>query len=239
MRPNSLSINPGDDKGPQPLMFNPALTACASERMKTQRFSYRLDVVCLCFDSKAEIYYFAHSLNMLQIDLSIKGDGGITRHRPLILGMVLFCGSSFLAIHGSNHNTESAYEQQSNPKEEIAVIACLRNSCSGVRIVFSRSTVVIGSFKLYLCAVGPVVFNACDNRIFNIFPLRCKRNALRNGLGEIVFGITVIPTLKRITRLSWCCGFGCLITPDNILTWYFTTAIAVKFYNARNVPPMI
>ena len=169
MRPNSLSINPGADKGPQPLMFNPVLTACASERMKTQRFSYRLDVVCLCFDSKAETYYFAHSLNMLQIDLSIKGDGGITRHRPLILGMVLFCGSSFLAIHGSNHNTESAYEQQSNPKEEIAVIACLRNSCSGVRIVFSRSTVVIGSFKPYLCAVGLVVFNACDNRIFNIF----------------------------------------------------------------------
>ena len=63
-------------------MFNPALTACASERMKTQRFSYRLDVVCLCFDSKAETYYFAHSLNMLQIDLSITGDGGITRHRP-------------------------------------------------------------------------------------------------------------------------------------------------------------
>ena len=30
----------GVDKGPQPLMFNPALTTCASERMKTQRFSY-------------------------------------------------------------------------------------------------------------------------------------------------------------------------------------------------------
>ena len=29
---------PGVDKGPQPLMFNPALTTCASERMKTQRF---------------------------------------------------------------------------------------------------------------------------------------------------------------------------------------------------------
>ena len=36
----SLLINPGVDKGPQPLMFNPALTTCASERMKTQRFSY-------------------------------------------------------------------------------------------------------------------------------------------------------------------------------------------------------
>ena len=36
----SLSINPGVDKGPQPLMFNPALTTCASERMKTQRFSF-------------------------------------------------------------------------------------------------------------------------------------------------------------------------------------------------------
>ena len=38
--PLSLSKNPGVDKGPQPLMFNPALTTCASERMKTQRFSY-------------------------------------------------------------------------------------------------------------------------------------------------------------------------------------------------------
>ena len=36
----SLSKNPRVDKGPQPLMFNPALTTCASERMKTQRFSY-------------------------------------------------------------------------------------------------------------------------------------------------------------------------------------------------------
>ena len=36
----SLSKNPGVDKGPQPLMFNPALTTCASERMKNQRFSY-------------------------------------------------------------------------------------------------------------------------------------------------------------------------------------------------------
>ena len=35
-----VSKNPGVDKGPQPLMFNPALTACTSERMKTQRFSY-------------------------------------------------------------------------------------------------------------------------------------------------------------------------------------------------------
>ena len=35
-----LSINPGVDKGPQPLMFNPALTACTSERMETLRFSY-------------------------------------------------------------------------------------------------------------------------------------------------------------------------------------------------------
>ena len=40
MEPLSLSKNPGVDKGPQPLMFNPALTTCASERMKTQRFSY-------------------------------------------------------------------------------------------------------------------------------------------------------------------------------------------------------
>ena len=35
-----LSKNLGVDKGPQPLMFNPALTTCASERMKTLRFSY-------------------------------------------------------------------------------------------------------------------------------------------------------------------------------------------------------
>ncbi len=31
---------PGVDKGPQPLMFHPALTTSASERMKTRRFSY-------------------------------------------------------------------------------------------------------------------------------------------------------------------------------------------------------
>ena len=43
MEPLSLSKNPGVDKGPQPLMFNPALTTCASERMKTQRFSYFAD----------------------------------------------------------------------------------------------------------------------------------------------------------------------------------------------------
>ena len=35
-----MSKNPGVDKGPQPLMFHPALTTSASERMKTQRFSY-------------------------------------------------------------------------------------------------------------------------------------------------------------------------------------------------------
>ena len=39
----SLSKNPRVDKGPQPLMFNPALTTCASERLKTQRFSYFAD----------------------------------------------------------------------------------------------------------------------------------------------------------------------------------------------------
>ena len=54
----SLSKNPRVDKGRQPLMFNPALTTqgelprrgkrrppggCASERMKTQRFSYFAD----------------------------------------------------------------------------------------------------------------------------------------------------------------------------------------------------
>ena len=55
LRPFSLSKNPGADKGPQPLMFNPALTTqgelprrgkrrpprgCASERMKTLVVSY-------------------------------------------------------------------------------------------------------------------------------------------------------------------------------------------------------
>ena len=34
-----LSKNPGVDKGPQPLMFHPALTTSASERRKTQRVS--------------------------------------------------------------------------------------------------------------------------------------------------------------------------------------------------------
>ena len=43
LRHFSLSKNPRVDKGPQPLMFNPALTTCASERMKTQRFSYFAD----------------------------------------------------------------------------------------------------------------------------------------------------------------------------------------------------
>ena len=37
---SSLSINHWVDKGPQPLMFNPALTTFAPERMKTRRFSY-------------------------------------------------------------------------------------------------------------------------------------------------------------------------------------------------------
>ena len=55
LRPFSLSKNPGADKGPQPLMFTPALTTqgelprrgkrrppggCASERMITHGFSY-------------------------------------------------------------------------------------------------------------------------------------------------------------------------------------------------------
>ena len=35
-----LSKTPEVDKGPQPLMFHPALTTSASERRKTQRFSY-------------------------------------------------------------------------------------------------------------------------------------------------------------------------------------------------------
>ena len=38
--PPRLSKNPGVDKGPQPLMFHPALTTSASERMKTRRFLY-------------------------------------------------------------------------------------------------------------------------------------------------------------------------------------------------------
>ena len=35
--------NPRDCQGPQPLTFHPALTACASERMKTFRFSHFSD----------------------------------------------------------------------------------------------------------------------------------------------------------------------------------------------------
>ena len=34
---------PGLIRGRKPLIFNPALTTCASERMKTQRFSYFAD----------------------------------------------------------------------------------------------------------------------------------------------------------------------------------------------------
>jgi len=34
MGPLSLSKNPGVDKGPQPLMFNPALTTCAANPQK-------------------------------------------------------------------------------------------------------------------------------------------------------------------------------------------------------------
>ena len=37
--PLRLSKTSGVDKGPQPLMFHPALTTGASERMKTRRFS--------------------------------------------------------------------------------------------------------------------------------------------------------------------------------------------------------
>ena len=40
LRQPQSAKKPGVDKGPQPLMFNPALTTCASERMKTQGFSY-------------------------------------------------------------------------------------------------------------------------------------------------------------------------------------------------------
>ena len=40
MSVHNLSKNPGVDKGPQPLMFNPALTTRASERMKTHGVSY-------------------------------------------------------------------------------------------------------------------------------------------------------------------------------------------------------
>ena len=40
LRQPQSAKKPGVYKGPQPLMFNPALTTCASERMKTQGFSY-------------------------------------------------------------------------------------------------------------------------------------------------------------------------------------------------------
>lgn len=39
MRQFSLSEKTGVDKGPQPLILNPALTACVSEWMKARRFS--------------------------------------------------------------------------------------------------------------------------------------------------------------------------------------------------------
>ena len=38
LRQPQSAKKPGVDKGPQPLMFNPALTTCASERMKTGGF---------------------------------------------------------------------------------------------------------------------------------------------------------------------------------------------------------
>ena len=63
----SLWKNPGVDKGPQPLMSNPALTTCASERMKTFRFSHFSDFaarkrVCvlgkICYLKKVRLDFF-------------------------------------------------------------------------------------------------------------------------------------------------------------------------------------
>ena len=76
----SLLINPGVDKGPQPLIFNPALTTCASERMKTFRFSYFSDFaarkrVCglgkICYLKKAHMDFFDTLLFYLRIALGL------------------------------------------------------------------------------------------------------------------------------------------------------------------------
>ena len=91
----SLLINPGVDKGPQPLMFNPALTTqgelprrgkrrppggCASERMKTFRFSYFSDFaarkrVCglgkICYLKKVHMDFFDTLLFYLRIALGL------------------------------------------------------------------------------------------------------------------------------------------------------------------------
>ena len=76
----SLLINPGVDKGPQPLIFNPALTTCASERMKTQRFSYFADFaarkrVCglgkICYLKKVHMDFFDTLLFYLRIALGL------------------------------------------------------------------------------------------------------------------------------------------------------------------------
>ena len=76
----SLSKNPGVDKGPQPLMFNPALTTCASERMKTQRFSYFADFaarkrICglgkICYLKKVHMDFFDTLLFYRRIALGL------------------------------------------------------------------------------------------------------------------------------------------------------------------------
>ena len=76
----SLLINPGVDKGPQPLIFNPALTTCASERMKTFGFSYFSDFaarkrVCglgkICYLKKVHMDFFDTLLFYLRIALGL------------------------------------------------------------------------------------------------------------------------------------------------------------------------
>ena len=76
----SLLINPRVDKGPQPLIFNPALTTCASERMKTFRFSYFSDFaarkrVCglgkICYLKKVHMDFFDTLLFYLRIALGL------------------------------------------------------------------------------------------------------------------------------------------------------------------------
>ena len=76
----SLLINPGVDKGPQPLIFNPALTTCASERMKTFRFSYFSDFaarkrVCglgkICYLKKVHMDFFDTLLFYFRIALGL------------------------------------------------------------------------------------------------------------------------------------------------------------------------
>ena len=95
LRQPQSAKKPGVDKGPQPLMFNPALTTqgelprrgkrrppggCASERMKTFRFSHFSDFaarkrVCglgkICYLKKVHMDFFDTLLFYLRIALGL------------------------------------------------------------------------------------------------------------------------------------------------------------------------